>query len=334
MTTPDTRQNIVAPSQAGQAPQGPLDAFESFAALIRDSSDPFERDPDVFLAHLRPFLQNPPRTQHHVKEIIDSYSMATLYPLISRFYEKVPFFGQWFLRRLLTPYLEQKRKRITELTDTLREDLQPGAVRIHVKPIRALGVPSGFDQKYRAYLVQVQILVEDTPDDSIVSVDVGFQLGADGNDISIDVLTPGPAFSEVQRKDVAETQMGLSHNQSMTKSVDGGLSGGIAKLSGGVELAKSTTGSLSVSGGVEQSTSSAEQYLAARMLGPRATWNVLAGIGAIDVAANEYAAQFKAPADVKDIELQVDVTVTWFRLGQIPAAVRDVVVLPEPDGDA
>jgi hypothetical protein len=308
-------------AQPAKPPQGPLEAFETFVAMVRRSPFMLYAKPEEVIALLRPFLANPDRNEAHVREIVLGYMMSRF--MKGNDFVTMPFWE--FMSMLMRQRLTKELLRMEALEAALRTELKPGSVALHVKPVRYLETPAGFAEPLRRYRIEVQLFIEEPPEDAIESVRVEIRLMSDKGQVNIDDISPKPAFSQVERKEVAGAEIGLKQTISAKVTV------GLEPASGpkfGAEAGGERERSVTINTGVEQGTSRMSQYLYARKLANRALWRVLAGVGAIDVAGEEYSVEFLAPASVGELELQVDANIEWLRAGIVPAELRQPITLP------
>jgi hypothetical protein len=98
--------------------------------------------------------------------------------------------------------------RLRELEATLRTELRPGSITLHLKPMRYLDTPAGFGgQTFHRFRIQVQTLIDSTPDDALQAVAVELTLNDGAADLVIDDISPQAGFSAVGLKETALRQL-------------------------------------------------------------------------------------------------------------------------------
>ena len=162
------------------APQSPAAAFGRFVELVRSSPLMFDADPDAVLSLLRPFLVNPNRDEPHVRAIAEAYGAAQVTKVLGNFpiMKQVLQLTKWRTRgSTMEKYLPDLIKRLRALEAALRTELRPGSITLHLKPVRYLDTPPGFgSENFHRYRIQVQTLIESTPDDALEAVAVQLTL--------------------------------------------------------------------------------------------------------------------------------------------------------------
>ena len=225
-------------------------------------------------------------------------------------------------------------QRLRALEAALKNELRPGSVTIHIKPTRYIETPSGFGNGHLLrYRIQVQTLVEDSVDDVLEAVSLDIRVAAENAEVQVDDMSPKAAFSTVSRKSAAAVQVGIKQTRADKQVVAGEISGGGAKTSSSLESSTSREESLSLSQGNEQTVARVEQYLVARKVANRALWRVIAGVGPIDAAGEEYSIDVLVPEGVHEIDLHVEARLEWFRAGIVPAEIRRRLKLPTADAN-
>lgn len=314
------------------APQSPAVAFERFIELVRNSSAVFDADPDVVLNLLRPFLVNPERDERYVREMAEAYGVAQF----TRMLRRIPLMksAMWMGRKVLgtmEQYLPDFIARLRDLENALRTSLRPGSIALHINPIRYIDTPAGFGRSvFHRYRVEVQTLIESTPEDALQSIGVDVTATAGTTEVIVDNMTPQAGFSAVGLKQGAGAQFG--HQMTTTEKVSSGgeVSAAGAKVVTGVESTFAEQFSATLSSTAETTVGRIEQYLIARRIGNRAIWRAVAGIGPIDVAGTTYAIDVLIPAETNQMDLHVVARVEWFQAGTVPAELRRTLLLPNP----
>jgi hypothetical protein len=314
------------------APQNPAAAFERFVELVRSSSAVFDADPDAVLSLLRPFLANPNRDEPHVREIAEAYGVARLSMVFRSFplMKQAVRLARWGFGTM-EQYSPNLIKRLRALEATLRTELRPGSITLHLKPVRHLDTPTGFGAKtFQRYRLQVQTLIEATPDDALQAVVVELTATARETEPVVDDISPLAGFSAVGLKRTGAVQVGHQHTLSEKETGGAEISGLGGKLSLGAESVSGEQFSTMIAAGGERTVARVEQYLIARKIGNRAIWRAVAGVGPIDAAGAEYTADILLAADSEEIDVRVDARAEWLRAGAVPAELRRTVILPRP----
>jgi hypothetical protein len=311
-------------------PQSPVEAFESFVALVRNSPMFFEADPDLLYRHLAPFLANTGRDQPYVREIVEAI-VATRSNGVLRATGLGPIMKLVGRLRTIEKAIPHFMRRLEQLEASLKTDLQPGSVSVHVRPAQFIERAKGYGPLSPCrYRIQIQTLVE-TSDDELQALSVEVGVGTASEQVEIDDLEPKSAFSSVSRKSAATSQTGMKRTESSGQTIGGGLGGPASKLNLSVQSAESFEQSMSFSDTAEQTLSRVEHYLVARKIANRAWWHVLAGIGPIDAAAGEYSIDCLVPEGVQEIDVMIEARVDWLRAGIVPARITQRMALPPPD---
>ncbi|WP_183252163.1 hypothetical protein [Brevundimonas basaltis] len=317
------------PATTPEAVQSPVAAFEQFVDIVRGSRGLSDVDPDAIRPLLRPFLANPHRDDAPVREIVSAIGVTTFSSLIRSF----PGFN-WLFPRMFGPmekWAPQYVARLTELEAILKNRLIPGSVTIHVMPARFLEKPSGFGQTPQLrYRLQVQTLIDVPEGDHLEAVSLEVRaLSQEG--IVFEEISPTAAFSSVTRKNSTGAQTGLKRTATQKNSTSVNIGGAKGGFSSSREVTGNDEVAISVSSGAEQTSSTVEQYLIARMAANRAVWRVIAGVGPIDPAGLQYTVDLLAPPQTRELALEVDARIEWHRAGAVPAELRQRLLLPSPD---
>lgn len=321
-----------APATTPETVQSPVAAFEHFVDIVRRSRGLSDVEPDTIRPLLRPFLANPHRDDAPVREIVNAIGAATFSSLIRR----LPGFN-WIFPRMFGPmekWAPQYVARLTELEAILKNHLTPGSVTIHLMPVRFLEMPSGFGRSPQLrYRLQVQTLIDVPEGDHLEAVSLEVRaLSQEG--VVFEELSPSAAFSSVTRKNSIGAQTGLKHTATQRDSASVNIGGAKAGLSSSRDVTHSEEVSVTMSSGAEQTNSTVEQYLVARMAANRAVWRVIAGVGPIDPAGLQYTVDFLAPPQTRELELEIDARIEWRRAGAVPAELRQRLLLPSPDDES
>lgn len=324
-------QSFPPPTQ-DLAPQSPVAAFERFIEVVRSRSAIFDADPEVLLSLLRPFLANPSRDEPHVRQIAEAYGATqmvkaiTLIPLM----KLVIRLTRW-RRPTIGQYSPNLIKRLRALEATLRTEIRPGSIALYLKPIRYLDTPGGLGtESFHRYRFQVQTLIESTPDDALQAVEVKLTVNAGIAEAVVDDICPQAGFSAVGLKRTDSLEVGQQQMLSDEVTADAEISGTVAKISTGAKSVSKEHSSVLATAGGEKTVARVEQYLIARMIGNRAMWRVIAGLGPIDAAGADYTADVLVPVGAQAVEIRVDARVEWLRSGAVPAELRRTVALPRP----
>jgi hypothetical protein len=316
------------------APQSPAAAFERFIELVRSSSVLFDADPEAVFSLLRPFLANPRRDEPHVREIVEAYGYARMSKMFRRLpLKQMLWLSSWGKLRgtsTMEQYSPELIKRLRDLEATLRTELRPGSITLQLKPVRYLDTPDGLSERFHRYRVQVQTLIESTPEDALQAVAVELTVNAGAAELVVDDISPQAGFSAVGIKETGGLQVGHQQMSSEKDTVGAEISAVGAKVSIGAESASTEQSSTLVTIGGEKTVARVEQYLIARRIGNRAMWRALASVGPIDAAGAEYTADVLIPADSQGVDVRVGARVEWLRAGAVPAELRRTVVLPRP----
>ena len=313
--------------------QSPASAFRRFIELVRTSPRIINIDPKILFDTLSPFLANPKRDKPYVHEIIEAYSAAR----ISETFLKYGFFRlmKWFMPKgTIEQFAPEFISRLRKLEERFKTELKPGSIYLNLKPIRYIESPSGYNQVIHKYQIQIETLVESTPDDSLHTVTVEVIIKSKSTELSIDNLFPKPGFSTVGIKRTNELQVGQQQTTTEKGTSGAEISGGGAKLSAGIESSSSEQTSASISVGSEKNTARVEQYLISRQFGNRAIWQILSGVGPIDVAGTEYKVEILAPSNCKSLDISVDARVEWLNAGVVPAHLQETLDIPIPSTES
>lgn len=317
---------------AARDAQSPLIAFERFVDLVRNSSPAFDERPETMLALLRPFLANPDRNAAHVQEIAEAYAAAKYLGVLMRIPGMKLALRLTYGRKTMQDFAPKFIERLVSLEAALKDELTPGSVEIHVKSPRYIDTPSGFGtNKRHRYRIQIQTAIQGSDDDILESVAVKAKVHLKGPPVEIEDIAPKPAFSAITRTHTAGAEVGVKRSVSAKHAFGAEAKLAIGKLSSSAELATSDEESVSLSRGVQETLAGAEQYMVARKFSDQATWRLFAGIGPIDLEGGEYSMDILVPADVRALDLHVNVAVEWYRVGVVPAEIARTLALPAPD---
>jgi hypothetical protein len=313
-------------------PQSPAAAFERFIELVRTSPPVFDADPETVLSLIRPFLANPVRDEPHVRQISQAYAAALLGKALNR----IPLMKH-FSRLVMwgKPTMEDHSPRFIDrlraLESALLSELRPGSISLNLKPIRYLDSPEGFGAgAFHRYRIQVQTLIESTADDAMDAVAIELAVGSGADDAIVDDISPQAGFSAVALKQTAGVQLGRKYTSSNEVKAGAEISGPLAKVSTEATSGSVEQASILETAGGESTLARVEQYLIARMIGNRAMWRALAGVGPIDASGASYTADVLVPAKARSLDVRVDARVEWLHAGAVPAELRQTLELPHP----